>query len=217
MIVSFERTFIYVAIPRTATHAFRLALRPHLGKYDWEQCVLFEKKLFPVTQLARIGHGHVTAREIRTYVLPGFWDAAVRFCTVRNPFERFASACRFAYRHTTKMRTDPLGVMKKAIDDDLPRKHILFRPQSEFITGSQGEPLVNFICRYENLQDDFDRLSLRLAIASTELSVLNSSPASPVHDSCDDELEQMIRHAYRDDFHLLSYPVHLPREAGVCA
>ena len=34
MIISHKHRFIFVAVPKTATHAVRKALRPHLGR-DW--------------------------------------------------------------------------------------------------------------------------------------------------------------------------------------
>jgi len=74
MIISFQHQFVFVAIPKTATHSVRVALRPHLGPHDWEQCHLFEKKAFPIHAIAQIRHGHIRCSDIQPFSLSGMWD-----------------------------------------------------------------------------------------------------------------------------------------------
>ncbi len=208
MIVSFERNFIYIAIPRTATHSFRRALRPYLGPRDWEQCVLFEKKSCPVVPLAGMGHGHITAGELQPFLLPRFWEQTFKFCTVRNPFDRFVSCCHFAYRDTRKMSSDPLGTMKRAIHKRYAATHILFRPQYQYITDDNGELLVDYVSNFENLRQDFAEICGHVGIATALLETANRSSA-PAWQSCyDDELEGMVAETYQADFAILGYPAH---------
>jgi hypothetical protein len=217
MIVSFERRFIFVAIPKTATHAFRTALRPRMGSRDWEQCVLFDKKFFPVEPLARIGHGHISALEVQPFLLPAFWDTALRFCTVRNPFDRFVSCCHFANRGNRRMVADPLGTMKQAIRDCQHLSHILFRPQSAFITGQDGaSALVNFVCKFETLQHDFNQVCQRLGLPPSPLEVVNSSDSPDYRGCYDRELKDLVREAYREDFDRFDYALDPESELATC-
>ncbi len=216
MIVSFQHRFVFVAIPKTATHAFRSALRPHMGPRDWEQCVLFEKKHFPVEPLARIGHGHITAAQINQFLLPGFWESAFRFCTVRNPFDRFVSCCHFANRDNGRMTADPLGTMKRAISDRQRTNHVLFRPQSEFITGQDGSTLVERVCKFETLQQDFDQVCQRLGLPSSTLDVVNSSHPPDYRGCYDRELKELVLDSYREDFERFGYAVELEGELAAC-
>ena len=208
MIVSFERRFVYAAIPRTATHCFREALRPHLGPRDWEQCLLFNKKVFPVEPLARIGHGHITCQQLQPFLLPGFWQEAFRFCTVRNPFDRFVSACHFAYRGTDCMLQDPFGTMKRVIGEGQHRKHILFLPQHRFVSDENGRLLVDHVTKFEALQEGFECICRRLALPAVQLTAVNGSLAPPYQTCYDSELEEMVREAYRQDFEIFGYSLH---------
>ena len=162
MIVSFQHRFIFVAIPKTATHALRVALRPHLGPHDWEQCALFTTKTFPVTALAQIGHGHLTCRQVLPFLLPDVWEGFFRFCTVRNPYDRFVSYCYFMNRENQRMLKDPLGTMKQVIEDRQDAEQVLFRPQCEFVIDEEGRLMVDYVSRFEALQSHFDHICQRL-------------------------------------------------------
>ena len=209
MIVSFKKQFIFVAIPKTATHSFREALRPYLGSNDWEQCVLFEKKFFPLEPIAEIGHGHISGLDIQPYLLPGMWESFFSFCTVRNPYERFASYCRFVNRTNHKMRNDPLETMKRIVSEKESRKGILFRPQHEFVTDSDGELLVDFVCRFDSLQKDFDYICDKLHVPKSELQHVNTSGSDAPLAFFDWELKEMVLSFYKRDFDLFNFSTEL--------
>jgi hypothetical protein len=54
VIISHRHKFIFFAVPKTATHATREALRQHLGPDDWEQQVLFGKQALPMPEIAAL-------------------------------------------------------------------------------------------------------------------------------------------------------------------
>ena len=205
MIISFRHKFIFIAIPKTATHAFRNALRPHLAANDWEQCVLFEKRFFPIKPLAEIGHGHITWSEVKPFLLPPMRGNYLKFCTVRNPFERFVSYCRFINRDNEKMKTDAIGTMKRIIADENNHGKILFRPQFEFVTDDDGKLIADFVCRYENLQNDFDTVCGKLNLPTTKVEKINVSGSETNRADFDEELKEMVREFYRKDFEIFRY------------
>jgi hypothetical protein len=209
MIVSFQHRFVFVAIPKTATHAVRTALRPHLGSRDWEQCVLFETKLFPVEALAAAGHGHLTCRQVQPF-LPGVFDRCFKFCTVRNPYDRFMSYCHFVNRENQRMRRAPLETMKRIICDEETRRHILFRPQSEFVVDEDGQLLIDYVCRFEALQMHFDRVCERLRLPPSTLPQINVTSQVSERPWIDRELQEMVHEVYRQDFALFGYDHDLP-------
>ena len=208
MIVSFEHRFLFVAIPKTATHAFRIALRPHLGPHDWEQCGLFERRTFPVAALADIGHGHITCRQVRPFLRPDVWEGLFRFCTVRNPYDRFASYCRFMNRDNQRMQQDPLGTMKQTISNKQDAAHVLCRPQAEFVTDDDGRLMVDYVSRHEALQDDFDRICERLRLPQARLPHVNVTGSTQPRLCLDRELKEMVQATYKQDFALFAYPLH---------
>ncbi|MEP6619816.1 MAG: sulfotransferase family 2 domain-containing protein [bacterium] len=206
MIVSFRHRFIFVAIPKTATHALRAALRPHLDTRDWEQCGLFEQRRFPVVALAEIGHGHITCRELYPFLLPDVWESCFRFCIVRDPCERFVSYCRFMNRDNGRMRDDPIGTMKRTLAWAADGQHVLFRPQHEFVTDEDGGLMVNYVGRVEALQMHFDRICETIGLPAAPLDRVNVSGSSAYRDCLDQELTEMVQAHYARDFALFDYP-----------
>lgn len=205
MIVSFRHRFVFVAIPKTATHAIRAALRPHLGRYDWEQCLLTERKAFPIAALSALEHGHLTCEQVRPFLFDDFWESCLRFCVVRNPYERFASYSRFVHRESERMRDDPRGVMKAILADARAMARVLLRPQHEFVTSDEGRLLVSHVCRFERLQPEFDGVCDRLGLPAVVLPRLNVSGVVPGSALYDSELRELVHAAYERDFTTFGY------------
>ena len=209
VIISYQHEFIFVAVPKTATHAIREALRSYLGRHDWEQCTLFEKRYFPIESLARIGHGHITSAQIQPFLLPGMWERFFKFCVVRNPYDRFVSYCYFMYENGQRMHEAPLLTMKKTIDDEKTRGRVLFRPQHEFVTDEDDRISVNYVAKYEKLQSHFDDICRRIRLPTHRLPTVNASPRPPYQECYDGELLEKVQGFYAKDFALFDYPVEL--------
>lgn len=204
MILSFSRRFAFVAIPKTAGHALRTALRPLLAPNDWEQCTLFDKRYFPVQPLAAIGHGHLSYRDVAPFLLPGQWDGLTSFAVVRSPFDRFLSFARFAWRGSDAMERDPRGTMKRALTDPDRAGHILLRPQHEFVCDDAGRIRTTLLLRHESLAADMLRLADALGAPLAPLEAVNVSPETSGA-ALDAELADLIRARYARDFALFGY------------
>ena len=96
MIISHRHKFIFFAVPKTATHTIREALRHHKDEDDWEQQVLYGEQALPIPEIARLKHGHISAEQIRPHLDDAIWNEYFKFAFVRNPFDRFVSTCFFA-------------------------------------------------------------------------------------------------------------------------
>ena len=144
MIVSHKHRFIYIAIPKTATHSVRQVFRPHLGQYDWEQCQLIEEKLFPFPQIAQLKHGHLTLDELNRVFRKEFWGDYFSFCFVRNPYDRFLSYCYFINRFNEKMKKDPEKTIYAILDDpEKMRQNLMLKPQHHFTHNGIGNQIVD--------------------------------------------------------------------------
>ncbi|MYH69651.1 MAG: sulfotransferase family protein, partial [Gammaproteobacteria bacterium] len=115
MIISHKHRFIFFAVPRTATHALRQALRPCLGDNDWEQQALFGKQSIPVPGIATIGHGHVSFQQLRKNLPAQTWSSYFKFGFVRNPFDRFVSTCLFRYSGRPGCPGLDVGLLRRAM------------------------------------------------------------------------------------------------------
>lgn len=201
MIISFHHQFIFVAIPKTASHSFRVALRPYLHKNDWEQCSLFEEKAFPIESLARQKHGHFSYEQVQPFLPSGVWDNFFNFCTVRNPYDRFVSHFFFRYRNSIKFRQDPLKVMKEVMQNP----PAPFKPQHEYVSCDSGGLMVDYVARLENLQEDFDYICNKLVLPKICLKHINPAKHPPFGAALDEELVEFVKEYYAKDFELFEY------------
>ena len=209
MIVSHRHKFIYFAVPKTATHTVRDALRPHLGPDDWEQQVLFGSQSSPIAEIAAIQHGHITANEIRPHFEPADWDNYFKFGFVRNPYDRFVSVCFFLNRSNPDFAATAVDFMKQRLPRKRFQQRVLVRPQHTQLC-IDGEVALDFVGRYEELQQSFDIICERIGIPSSELGFKNTSEHTSFVDYYnDDELRQLVSDFYARDFRLFSYDLQL--------
>lgn len=216
MIVSHRHRFIFFAVPRTGTHAIRTALRDLLDPDDWEQQSLTERVRLPVPALARIGHGHITFRQARACLPEAMWRQYFKFACVRNPYARFVSACAMLNRRNPNYAGNETSFMKRAMRVPRFRGRALVRPQWDMLVDERGALGMDFVGRYESLQQSFDEACRRLGIAPPALTSGNATDHGPIVDYYDDELLDAVTAFYRPDFDALGYPAAASAEALSC-
>ena len=204
MIVSSLHKFIFAAIPKTGTHSVRQALREHMGPADMEQVRLFGEKKFPIPELAQLQHGHLSLQQVRPFLKPADFDGFFKFAFVRNPFDRFVSYCAFMTRNGGHFERDPKGVMRHFLANP-PHRHILFKPQTHFVTGEDGKLLSDYIGRVEQMQQSYDEICARIGIESRPLERVNSSSRSGYRDYYDAALVDGVSRLYASDLEAFGY------------
>lgn len=204
MIISFEHKFVFVAVPKTGTHAVRQALRGNLAPGDIEQVRFFVEKSLPIPELARIQHGHITLEELRPHLPPEQFAALFKFAFVRNPFDRFISYCSFVTRGRGGFLKSPQRVMAHFIQNP-PWQHILFRPQYSFICSAEGDLLADYVGRVEDMQTSYDEICRRCGIPSSPLEKVNATRRADYRQYYDPALAAGVARLYARDLELFDY------------
>ena len=218
MISKLDKT-IFIHIPKTGGQSIeRVFLRR--ANLDWEQRdqFLLKRNRNPKSGPPRLAH--LTASEYHDYEYLSLeqWHEFFKFAFVRNPWQSAWSEycyrqydCSFDYfllkRFPTKTHDNYTS------GDDLYR-HII--PQSEFIFDHRDTLKVDFIGRFETINEDFRTLSLQLFGHDEPLPHVNKSPQKKVfnffyknnvsyRDAYSDKGVQFIERFYARDIELLSY------------
>ena len=205
MIISHKHEFIFFAVPKTATHAVRELLRMHMGSRDWEQQALYGKQALPIPALAKLIHGHISVREIKPHLDLAVWQSYIKFGFVRNPYDRFISVCFFLNRNNEQFAGQPLSWMKAALGRDQFRQRILVRPQYQQLVDHNGDIALDYVARYESIDDSVAELSELLNLPLSALPTKNTSEHGAYTAYYDDELREMVSEFYQGDFKMFCY------------
>lgn len=109
---------------------------------------------------------HVTAFELRGRIGAERWEKKFKFAFVRNPWDRAVSSFHFARirnsRFVALTFSDWLQlayVERHPLYFDLPHS---FSPQFDWINDRKEDVIVDFVGRFENLQQDFATVCERI-------------------------------------------------------
>ena len=122
------------------------------------------EKLAHLSAAEYVDYGYVSRQEFSEFF---------KFSFVRNPWSRILSEYRYRnYFHHLSFRDFVLNKMPKPGWDDKYR-HVM--PQYDMLYDRQGNLMVDFVGRFETLQQDFDRVCEHLGITDSLLPHRNRS------------------------------------------
>ena len=199
--ISKSHRFIFIHLPKTAGCSIEKSLFPELSAHNPHP---LRKNGFS------INYQHGTLEEKVNF----HKDCAsfFSFCVVRNPWDRLVSF----YLHISQRRRawkkglKPPDVFsfKDMINylyfKNFPNFFVhcpyrFIRPCAEWVRG------ITFICKFENLQYDFDKICLKLELDSRTLPTVNSSVREGYASYYDDDLINMVGDLYKKDIEHFGY------------
>ncbi|MCB0397046.1 MAG: sulfotransferase family 2 domain-containing protein [Flavobacteriales bacterium] len=172
---------------------------------------------------------HYTAEEYKKMIGDKQYKEMFSFGFVRNPWERFLSLYHYArmdesyYHSAINPEKAKYGkhmdydLLKKASLRDCARfllegklkhnpPHVQWQPQVTWTHDANGENLVKFIGRVENLQEDFNRITQQIGRPAPVLAKTNASTSKTSYrDAFDEETRQIVTEFYRHDVEIFQY------------
>ncbi|NNE35835.1 MAG: sulfotransferase family 2 domain-containing protein [Rhodothermales bacterium] len=208
-----DNNALFIHIPRTGGTLLEKILGVHSDWREPKPELLFGK------QVAK-GHSvmlqHLTARQIRDegYLPRERFTNLFKFTIVRDPFDRCASL--YSYWSGPQRWGDFESFLSHVentlirgaddAEDDIFYQHVL--PQSSYIFSELDEPLVDRICRFENLLHDlkslFDHLEIDTGILQVDQGRLYKKRDAYTRRYSQSAVKT-VRRIYRKDFELLNY------------
>lgn len=224
MIISHSHKFIFVKSLKTAGTSIEAALSNHcggddvvttLGAYDFNRD---ETGAWVHKAMNEGRHEqHDDAATIRASLPPEVWSSYFKFSIARNPWDRALSYFFWDRRQDKSLRPDKKLIHSLGVpfDDFTPVKAKF----AEFIHGRtlenndrfyvDGERLcVDFVVRYEHLDEDFPELCRRIGLPSMQIPRLKSGirkDKRPYWDYYDEESRDIVAALHRNDLRLFDY------------
>ena len=207
MLLSLEKNFIFIHIPKTAGTSITRALRPWCLKpkpTPWRR--LLSRLPVPEAPEKANFKQHDRAAWLRRKLPPQFYDGAYKFAVVRNPFALVVSNYQHLQRKTSRRRRRQAQRWDfKAFLRYLERKNRLARvDQTSWISDRDGKLIVDEVLRFETLAEQFTVLAGRLGLPG-ELPRSNVGAPVDYRAVYDDEAKAIVRRLYVRDFERFGY------------
>jgi len=151
---------------------------------------------------------HFYASDIKQLVGEKRWNDYFTFTFVRNPWDKIVSQYhyngeKFCKRHCGRMLNFEEYV-KLLIAND--RIYTTFTPQNlPYIIDGSDDVMVDFIGRFENLEEDFAYICRRLDIVDVKLPQLNISKHKHYSEFYNNETREIIAEKFRKDIKHFNY------------
>lgn len=168
-------------------------------------------------------HKHFFARDLRQVYGEAAWAEYLRFSFVRNPWDRLVSwwAMIENGRDATGISESPNSFFGYVLENsrtfeefilrctdeihDADGRKRIFRNQIDYLVDENDRVMVDFIGRFERLQQDFDRLTKCLGLPGVELPRVNTSSHAVYTSYYSSAMAEKVGHLYARDIAAFGY------------
>ena len=214
MLLSIKYNFLFVHIAKTGGTSVRAALNPLRWRDPYYVPIFLCSKLSKLTG-HRIGvkfprHAKVIAAK---EMLPReLFDNLFKFAFVRNPWDLQISS----YHHIRRERPHLLAgindfeqFLRWKLDPARPYQYHIdtsIELQSDYLVDLNGKIIVDFIGKYEQLQEDFDEVCRRIGITSKTLPhKRKATDRSDYRQYYNDDTARLVADYFRRDIENFGY------------
>lgn len=212
--ISIEKKFLFIHVPKTGGNS----IQNILSKYSEDKIVTLAKhqdgiERFEVRSNKYAIQKHSTLNQYRKEIEPEIFKRLFKFSTIRNPWDLCISYYFSPHRGKIEWNRDSFKeliqtiptirhyLMIESIADRLNRKlHISF--------SNKAKPLdcdIDFLIRFEKLNEDFKKVCDILEIPFVELPQRNKSKREHYTEYYDDELIELVRRRFSDEIKHVNY------------
>jgi chondroitin 4-sulfotransferase 11 len=201
MLISFERHFAFIHIQKAAGISIHRALmraapdaQPRLPGLKASDDPLKNRHMF--------------ASDLQAFLGADAWSGLFTFAFVRNPYSRLVSWYNMCIERPTTPFMKLVKNETKSFDDFLHltrgRAARTTFNQADYVTDTRGDVIVNFIGRFETLQNDFDAVCQQLGIKYT-LPHINRTRSVDYRSYYNDRTRKLVADRFQRDIELFGY------------
>ena len=204
MLISRKYAFIFIHIYKNAGTSITQALLP-FAVNEWEQKAHIILKKIGISYFDQQPYDdHLTASELVSRIGKSFFDKYFSFAIVRNPWDWQVSLYTYMLKNTKHYQHELITGFN-GFDE-----YIEWRCtqevgyQRDFVYSEDGELLVDFVGRFEHLEDDFQHICSQIGI-STSLPKSNVSNTKPYQDFYNEKTKELVKLTFEPDISTFNY------------
>jgi hypothetical protein len=214
MLLCHRHNFLYVHIAKTGGTSVRRALVPYRRGHPYAVLQFLCSRMSGFTG-HKLGckfprHARVVAAE---QMLPReFFDGLFKFAFVRNPWDLQVSSYHHLKRerpHLVQEHPEFADFLCWKLNPDRDYQYHLdtsIEIQSDYLKGADGGIVVDFVGRYERLQEDFNHVCETVGIKPFDLPHRRkATDRSKYRDYYDEETRQLVAARFAEDIERFEY------------
>jgi hypothetical protein len=206
-----KNNLIFISIPKTAYGSVRSSLDTDVNLLlgPDENSKVFEY----LEDYNKIGR----ALHMKNNIDKSIWNNTIKFTIIRNPYDRIVSSYLEICAHY-KNDFNPLilnsfySFVKYIYDNRFQLEKIQntkgkwhFCHQLKNITDNNGNLLVDYIIKFENLQEDYNKLRKLLNLPEKFVKHLNKRQFTHYTNNYTLEIKNMVSEIYKEDIEYFKY------------
>ena len=209
MVISHEHKFLFLAPVKVAT----TSIRSSLDQYNSIEHAKFHKDASSFYYHKWHRNAHNTKKHFDDQNWD--WNSYFKFSFVRNPWDRVVSWHKYQIKFVKKfergkMRKEDIvyynyykELSKLSFKDWL--KNMILHSFHDFFICNSNNICLDYIGRFENLQEDFDIICDKIGIPHQKLPHENKSKHKNYTEYYDDETRSIVAEKYAKDIKYLNY------------
>ena len=204
MLISHRHKFIFIHNYKVAGTSIRKALAKHITLYQQYKYsfALYDKVNRTINP--NYMRGHITALEIKNQLPPEIYDDYFKFVFVRNPWDWQVSLYFFILQEKKHYQHNLIKSMSSFEEYIEWRVNEDGRKQKDFLVDENDSIIVDYIGKYENLQDDFNEITRKIGI-NASLPYKNKSKHKDYREYYNDYTRDLIEKAFKEDIEMFNY------------
>lgn len=210
MLISHDHKFVFVHIYKTAGSSIEHTLQPfaeqapRILKKLQAVAIRFQIPLPDIIKRVMPYPKHINAGKLRAALPPGMFDEYFSFAFVRNPWDLQVSLYHYILKdpwlHQHK-EVSELGSFDAYIEWRLQQGQ---PQQRSFVVDENGDQIVDFIGKLENLEQDFMEICQRIGV-QVKLDHINKSIHKPYREYYSDATRDAIAALCKEDIEAFGY------------
>lgn len=214
MLLSHRYKFLYVHIAKTGGTSARAALAQRIQLDPYRPLMFLCSKLSHFTghKLGCKFPRHAKAIAAQEMLPRDFYDSLFKFAFVRNPWDLQVSSFHHLKRerpHLLQGRDNFAEFLTYKLDSNRPYQYHIdtsIEHQADYVVDLHGKIIVDFIGRYERLQQDFDSACQRIGLAPMALpEKRRAKDRGDYRRYYDDHTAALVARYFQRDIELFNY------------
>jgi hypothetical protein len=203
MIISHSKKFIFIHIYKVAGTSIQFSLNRYAYFNTKKNQLLSGLKIYPKIFTSDFS-GHSTALQVQQNIPTSIYRQYYKFAFVRNPWDWQVSLYHYAqqtkdhFQHKMTSKMSFNEYIEWRVNEDL---HL----QVDFVQNENGEIIVDYIGKMENLQMDFDTICKKIKVPKIILPQMQKSLHTDFRSYYSSDTIELVKKAFKKDIELFDY------------